>query len=53
MIIFIQHSGKSQVTEALSQFPDWVKMVFAKPPVVVATIVAILLNIILPKNEKE
>ena len=44
--------GISQVTEALSQFPDWVTMVFAKSPVVVATIVAILLNIILPKSER-
>ena len=45
--------GISQVTEALSQFPDWVTMVFAKSPVVVATIVAILLNIILPKSDRE
>ena len=45
--------GISQVTEALSQFPDWVTMVCAKCPVVVATIVAILLNIILPKSDRE
>lgn len=45
--------GISQVTEALSQFPDWVTMVFAKSPVVVATIVAVFLNIILPKDKKE
>lgn len=45
--------GISQVTEALSQFPDWVTMVFAKSPVVVATIVAVFLNIILPKNKVE
>lgn len=45
--------GISQVTEALSQFPDWVTMVFAKSPVVVATIVAVILNIILPKDEKK
>ena len=44
--------GISQVTEALSQFPDWVTMVFAKSPVVVATIVAVFLNIILPKDKK-
>ncbi len=45
--------GISQVTEALNQFPDWVTMVFAKSPVVVATIVAVILNIILPKDEKK
>ena len=45
--------GISQVTESLSQFPDWVTMVFAKSPVVVATIVAILLNIILPKHDRD
>ena len=45
--------GISQVTEALAQFPEWVTMVFAKSPVVVATLVAILLNIILPKSDKE
>ncbi len=45
--------GISQVTEALSQFPEWVTMVFAKSPVVVATIVAVILNIILPKNEQD
>lgn len=43
--------GISQVTEALSQFPEWVTMVFAKSPVVVATIVAVILNIILPKDK--
>ncbi|MGN1163330.1 MAG: uracil-xanthine permease family protein [Candidatus Ornithospirochaeta sp.] len=43
--------GISQVTEALAQFPEWVTMVFAKSPVVVATIVAIGLNIILPKGK--
>ena len=45
--------GISQVTESLSLFPDWVTMVFAKSPVVVATIVAILLNIILPKHDRD
>jgi len=45
--------GISQVTEALNQFPDWVTMVFAKSPVVLATIVAVILNIILPKKEQD
>lgn len=42
--------GISQVSNALSQFPEWVGMVFGKSPVVVATIVAVLLNLILPKE---
>ena len=45
--------GISHATEPLSPLPDWVTMVFAKSPVVVATIVAILLNIILPKSDRE
>ena len=45
--------GISQVTEALAQFPEWVTMVFAKSPVVVATRVAILRNIMLPNSDKE
>lgn len=43
--------GISQASAALATFPDWVTTIFGKSPVVVATIVAILLNIILPKNE--
>ena len=45
--------GVSMVSESLSQFPDWVTMVFASSPVVIAAIVAILLNIILPDEEKQ
>ncbi len=44
--------GVSQVSESLSQFPEWVTMVFASSPVVLATLVAIILNLILPKEEK-
>lgn len=43
--------GLSLVTDSLSQFPEWVTMVFASSPVVVATLVAILLNLILPNDE--
>jgi len=45
--------GISQASKALSQFPGWVLIIFGKSPVVVATIVAILLNIILPKTEQQ
>lgn len=44
--------GISQASAALSTFPSWVTMIFGKSPVVLATIIAILLNIILPKEEK-
>lgn len=44
--------GMTQCSEALAQFPAWVTTVFGKSPVVVTTTVAILLNVILPK-EKE
>jgi xanthine permease len=43
--------GISQVSDSLQQFPDWVTMVFAKSPVVLATLVAVFLNLILPRNE--
>lgn len=42
--------GISQASAALATFPDWVTTIFGKSPVVLATLVAVLLNIILPKN---
>jgi xanthine/uracil permease len=45
--------GISQATAALSAFPGWVVTIFGRSPVVVATIVAVLLNIILPREEKK
>ena len=42
--------GISQATEALQNFPDWFVMIFGKSPVVIATLIAVLLNIILPKD---
>ena len=45
--------GVSQVSESLSQFPQWVTMVFASSPVVIATLVAIILNLILPKEKPD
>lgn len=44
--------GISQATAALSTFPSWVVTIFGRSPVVVATIVAVLLNIILPREGK-
>ena len=45
--------GISQATAALSTFPSWVVTIFGRSPVVVATIVAVLLNIILPSEGKK
>lgn len=43
--------GISQATAALATFPDWVTTIFGKSPVVLATLVAVVLNIILPKGK--
>ena len=45
--------GISQATAALSTFPSWVVTIFGRSPVVVATIVAVLLNIIRPREGKK
>ena len=45
--------GITQAPAALATFPAWVTTIFGKSPVVVATLVAILLNTILPKKKKE
>lgn len=39
--------------QALAQFPDWFRMVFTSSPVVLATVVVFLLNIIIPKKTLE
>ena len=44
--------GISQASASLSQFPDSFTMIFGKSPVVIATIMAVLLNLILPKEHK-
>ena len=44
--------GLSQASAALSQFPAAVTMIFGKSPVVIATLMAVLLNLILPKDKK-
>ena len=38
---------------ALATFPDWVTTIFGKSPVVLATLIAVFLNIILPKSRDE
>ena len=43
--------GISQASSALSQFPAAVTMIFGKSPVVIATLMAVLLNLILPKEK--
>ena len=45
--------GVSHATAALATFPEWVTMIFGKSPVVLATIIAVVLNIILPKSRIE
>jgi NCS2 family nucleobase:cation symporter-2 len=43
--------GVSQASASLSTFPAWVTTIFGKSPVVIATLVAIFLNITLPKSK--
>ena len=45
--------GVSQASAALASFPDWVTTIFGKSPVVLATLIAVVLNIILPKCRDE
>lgn len=44
-------TGITQVQGSLAGFPEWVTTVFGSSPVVVATIVAIALNLLLPKED--
>ncbi len=45
-------TGITQVQGALGGFPAWVTTVFGSSPVVLATLVAIVLNLTLPKESK-
>ena len=45
--------GISQSSSALSQFPESITIIFGKTPVVMATIMAVLLNLILPQENKD
>ena len=42
--------GVSQASGALGQLPESVTMIIGKSPVVIATLMAVLLNLILPKE---
>ena len=43
--------GVSQASASLASFPDWVTTIFGKSPVVIATLVAVFLNVTLPKDK--
>ena len=45
--------GISQSSSALGQFPESITIIFGKTPVVIATIMAVLLNLILPQENKD
>ena len=45
--------GVTQANASLAQFPEWVTTIFGKSPVVLATIIAVCLNLILPKSRDE
>ena len=44
--------GVSQANAALATLPAWVTTIFGKSPVVIATLVAIILNVTLPRDKK-
>lgn len=44
--------GVTSASASLATFPSWITLIFGKSPVVLATIVAIILNLILPKEKK-
>ncbi len=44
--------GVAQASEAISMLPDSVSTILGKSPVVLATLVAVVLNLILPKEKK-
>lgn len=44
--------GVTLVPQSLAMFPDWVTLVFGKSAVVLATIIAIALNLIIPKPKE-
>lgn len=43
--------GITQAAASLSQFPAWTTTIFGKSPVVIATIVAVFLNLVLPRTK--
>lgn len=45
--------GITQANAALASFPAWVTTIFGRSPVVLATITAIVLNLVLPKKQDD
>lgn len=45
--------GITQASSSLGTFPAWATTIFGKSPVVIATITAIILNLVLPKKEED
>lgn len=43
-------SGVVQVADCFALFPEWAKTIFGTSPVVIATITAVVLNLVLPKE---
>lgn len=46
-------TGVIQVADCFAGFPEWAKTIFGTSPVVVATITAVVLNLLLPQNLEE
>ena len=44
--------GISQAADALAQFPEAITTIFGKSPVVIATLMAVFLNLVLPREDK-
>lgn len=45
--------GVTQANAALAQLPAWVTTIFGKSPVALSTLVAVFLNLVLPKEKEE
>lgn len=45
--------GVTQANAALASFPAWVTTIFGRSPVVLATVTAIVLNLVLPKESED
>ncbi len=45
--------GVTQANASLAQFPEWVTTIFGKSPVALSTLVAVFLNLVLPKEKEE
>lgn len=45
--------GVSQSSASLSAFPTWVTTIFGRSPVVIATLIAVIMNIVLPDPDKK